>query len=134
MDFTVLRDTMDDFDFYHRTYVDFLRLFCGMREALPPASGHFLYDEFTVFCDDPWSDSLDMDADEEWVDSLILFRSRNGDVLLMNEEGVTGWFLHEQGRVEPYSTTFNKFVLQYSVFLDKCREPFDGYSAFTVHD
>ncbi len=128
--FDVLRELMGDFEFSHTSYTDFLRLFAGLREDIPPMSGDFLYDEFTLFCDNRWSENLEEDEYEEWLDALCFYSARNGDLLLLNEEGPTGWFFHEENRIEIYSSTFNEFVERFASFIDTTDRPFDAYSAF----
>ena len=115
------------------SFFSFLNCFAGMREQLPPSSGSYAYDEFTLFCDHPASDGVDFsDEHAEWEDALCFFFASNGDKLLVTEDGLTGWFFHEEFRIDLYTETFDEFVKCYASFLKDIGGPFDAYSAYEI--
>jgi hypothetical protein len=111
---------------------EFVQSFGGLRESLPPGSGNFIYDKFTLFSDHPVAETFDTSEEyEEWEDALCLFYASNGDILLLSQDWQTGWFRLTQQVIEIYSDSFGQFVRQYAVFVKTYSDPFDSFSAFS---
>lgn len=112
----------------------FVAAFDGLRESEPGVAGGFIplgewhtVEEDSLRNSDSWYDSISASEMKEWKSAVVLFHAYNGDHLLLQPSGQTGWMLHEESRVEPKWDSFERFVEDYSDVIEY-RLPFDGYS------
>jgi len=120
----------EGFDVEDIDVLSFYQTYGGMRESLPQASGNFLYGDLVFVSDHPMSRYMDEDDLSGWEDSVCLYTARNGDVLLVSEEGETAWVSIERQEVIPFTDSFSNFILFWAshVRSDKGR-PFDSFSS-----
>ena len=109
-----------------KTFKEFLRKFAGLRESMPQTSGSFMYDEFQLFGD--LATGLSTDEYEDWLDAMCVYYARNGDLVLLGEDGETGWYVLGENRVELLTSNFDELLELWAAFRSETNEPFDSFS------
>jgi len=96
-----VKDVIGDFEPPSASFEEFMRMFPGLRKSWPGQSGAFIHDDFSRFAENIWLEGLveeEVEEYGEWIDAVCLYDALNGDILLMQEDGRTGWFFHEESR------------------------------------
>ena len=106
-------ELLEEFDIGEEAFAEFLLLFAGLRTSFPGRAGNFSYDEFQAFEDNQWSENADEEEAEDWMDAICFYYAPDGDLILLNEEGQTATFLHDEGCIESYADTFDEFIAKY---------------------
>lgn len=107
----------------------FLRFFSGLRESEPGVSGDFpgvlawqtfeeSLGEYTTACPDQEIDP--------WRKSVVIFNARNGNRVLMRQDGRLAWDVKQEQRVDERWTNFDEFIAHYADYLEY-DWPFDSY-------
>ena len=104
---------------------DFLEHFAGIREDFAPDGGVFLDDQEWEFIDQPWMFEK-IEGCSDWKDSLIVFHSRGGDLLLLHPSGRVGWWVADEVRVRHAYDSFASAFVDF-VRYHKVPWPFDSY-------
>ena len=120
LDSELVQDLFDQFACHDETFRELIELFAGFGESFPPMAGAFTYDDFKIFNEEVWSEHVDEEENANWMDALCLYATDNGDILLMNDDGETGWFRHDRSRIiSKYTDNFPAFLSKYiSVMFD----------------
>ena len=110
-----------------QTLKEFFRQFAGMRESMPPMSGDFVYNDLQLL--DDLVSGRDTDEYEDWLDALCVYHAVNGDLVLLGEDGETGWYVMAENRVDLFTSSFDEMLQLWAEFRSTWNKPFDSYSA-----
>ena len=109
------------YDVHSTEFIEFFQNFSGLSSS---SFGHEFATNFFEFL------FLELDVDDNWEESVILFSECNGDLLLMNESQEVGWWYHESNEVGHFVSSFADFLKKYTDFKTRYLDPFGSYTAY----
>jgi hypothetical protein len=104
---------------------DFLEHFGGLREDFAPGGGYFIDAEGWEFVNEPWMFEK-VKGGSDWKDSLIVFHSRGGDLLLLHPSGKVGWWVADEVQVRDTYEDLASCVIEFVRYQD-VPWPFNPY-------
>jgi hypothetical protein len=124
IDAAVLRKRVAFYDEKIRALLkSFWSKYAGAGEEMAGFAGQFLLED--AECKD-----YDLEAEErfgKWHAAHVLYNARNNDLVLINPQGATAWFVMETNEVVPLAATFPEFLKHYTAFLGS--DVFDSWSS-----
>jgi hypothetical protein len=106
----------------------FFSHFNGLREDIPGCSGDISRpEEWHHLASLGWEGYIEeCQNHESWQKAIMLWHARNGDIVLLNPSGETGWWDHEQNEIGSLTDTFPGFVRHFAAYIEH-RYPFSAW-------
>jgi hypothetical protein len=106
-------------------FSEFLQHFGGLAEDYFSAGNFIRLDEDWETFSQDWMHELE--GFDEWKDSLIIYRARNGDSVILRRDGAVGWHVGAERRFRRQSENFGEFLEFYVAYRRTYSWPFDSY-------
>lgn len=112
-----------------KSFIDFHRVFSGLRDSEPGSAGGFeRVEDWRTFRDDLGKYAKDREPEDlrKWGDAVVLFHARDGSHVLMSSDGRLAWDVMQENRVDEKWRTFDEFIEHFADYLGY-NWPFDSY-------
>ena len=116
-----LKTFTESYDIHSLELVEFLTYFHGL-------SSSSFWHGFTTSLS-PVS-FFNIDIEDSWEESVILFSEGTGDLLLMNEEQEVGWWYHESNQIGHFADSFAECLERFTEFKIKYLDHFGSHTAY----